>query len=229
MTLHSDRNMERARSGVELGPGPLWWVAHAIGGFGIGGVFLVWGLVVLSRGEIRIPLAVAGRLVLRDGATAGVYVQLRDPDKADESIRRTLALQPDNSGAYLQLAQVALLRRQPEEALRLMSQALELDRGSRKAPILNAIGDFHLRRAAIEEARASFQQALEVDAFSGEAHGGLAEILLNEGDDAQALQHLETALRFNPVQPRVLAVLGGCTAIRAATRKRSSAASACLK
>jgi len=70
MTLRSNRYMERGRSGVGLGPGPLWWVAHAIGGFGIGGLFLVWGLVIISRGELTIPLAIAGRLVLRDGAAA---------------------------------------------------------------------------------------------------------------------------------------------------------------
>ncbi|MFH1749244.1 MAG: sulfatase-like hydrolase/transferase [Planctomycetota bacterium] len=142
-------------------------------------------------------------------AVAGVHVQLRDPDQAEQNIRRTLALQPDNSGAHLQLAHVALLRRQPEEALRLMRKALELDRGSRKAGILNAMGDFHLRRAAIEEARTSFQQALEVDTFSGEARGGLAEILLSEGAEDQALQHLQAAIRFNPVQPRALTVLAG--------------------
>jgi len=68
MTVHSDRNMERGRSGVGLGPGPLWWVAHAIGGFGIGGLFLVWGLVVFSRGEARIPIGIYRRLVLEGGA-----------------------------------------------------------------------------------------------------------------------------------------------------------------
>ena len=142
-------------------------------------------------------------------AAAGVYIQLRDPDQAEDCIQRALALQPDNSGAYMQLAHVALLRRQPDEALRLMKEALELDRGSRKAGILNGMGDFHLRRGEIEEARGLFQQALEVDALNGEAHGGLAEILLSENEEDQALQHLQMALRFNPVQPRALAVLAG--------------------
>lgn len=195
--------IETLEACVEEVPGDVW--ARQV----LAGAYQTYGryddaLKLLSEAE---TLAPSDPTI--PAAVASVRVQLRDPDKAEESIRRTLELQPDNSGAYLQLAQVALLRRQPEEALRLMDKALELDRGSRKAGILNAMGDFHLRRGAIEEARTSFQQALEVDAFSGEALGGLAEILLSEGEDAQALRHLEMALRFNPVQPRALAVLGG--------------------
>jgi hypothetical protein len=48
----------------------LWWVAHAIAGFGIGGLFLVWGLTILSRGEMSIRIPFLGRLMLEGGAAA---------------------------------------------------------------------------------------------------------------------------------------------------------------
>ncbi len=142
-------------------------------------------------------------------ATAAAYLQLRNPDQAEEKIQQALALRPDHPGAYLQMAQVALLRRQDEQALQLMKHALELDRGSRKPRILCTIGDFYLLRGQTEKAREAYEQALEIDAFNGEAHGALAEVLVSENKPAEALEHLQTAIRFNPVQPRALAVLGG--------------------
>ncbi|MCK4873864.1 MAG: sulfatase-like hydrolase/transferase [Phycisphaerales bacterium] len=161
-------------------------------------------LVVLAEAERLAPSDPALPL-----ATATLYTALGNTDEAEAKIQRALTLQPDNSGAHLQLAHIAILRHQPEQAMQLMNEALELDRGSRMSAILNSKADFHLRRGETEEARSAFEQALTVDALSGEAHAGLAEILISEGDEAAALKHLRTALRFNPVQPRALSVLAG--------------------
>ena len=48
-------------------PSALWWLAHAVAGVVLGGLPLVWGLVVLHRAEVMIP-ARHGSLVLSGGA-----------------------------------------------------------------------------------------------------------------------------------------------------------------
>jgi arylsulfatase A-like enzyme/tetratricopeptide (TPR) repeat protein len=137
-----------------------------------------------------------------------LHIQLGRLDDAEAEIKEVLAAQPDHSGAYLQLARISLGRRNDAQALELLRKALELDRGVRKASIFNALADFHLVRGQLAEAKDFFQKAIEVDAFNGDAHGGLAEALLSESDRDQAQAQLEQAIRFSPAQPRPLAVLG---------------------
>lgn len=137
-----------------------------------------------------------------------LYIQLGRLDEAETRINEVLAAQSDHSGALLQLARILLARGADAKALELLHKALELDRGVRKASIFNALADFHAVRGQVAEAKDFFQKAIEVDAFNGDAHGGLAEALLSEGNRDQAQAQLEQAIRFSPSQPRPLAVLG---------------------
>ena len=59
----------------------------------------------------------------------------------------------------------------------------------------------------MKEARDEFRNAIEIDSLNGIAHDGLANILMLEGRTEEAMAELQTALRFDPNQPRALASL----------------------
>ena len=68
MKTESHLSRDKRDAAVARGPGLLWWVAHAIAGFGIGGLFLAWGLTTFANGQTWIPLGWHRRLALEGGA-----------------------------------------------------------------------------------------------------------------------------------------------------------------
>jgi len=142
-------------------------------------------------------------------AAAGALLRLGEIDRAEAKLHQVLERKPDHPPVHMQLSQIARRRGDRGAELRLLQKALSLDRGTYRASILNQLASHHRDAGSSEEAQAHYHQALEVDAFNGEAHAGLAEILWSEGSETEAVQHLEQALRFNPAQPRALAVSCG--------------------
>ncbi|MBW2233014.1 MAG: sulfatase-like hydrolase/transferase [Deltaproteobacteria bacterium] len=155
---------------------------------------------------------------------ASVHLDRRELERAEAAIGRARAIQADDPHADSLAARVAALRGDAGEALRLLQRALALDRGARRAQLLNQLADLHLERGSRDEARTAFEEALETDAFNGQSHAGLAEILWDDGNADKAHWHLAQGLRFNPVQPRALSVLCG---VRMAEKRFEAAIAAC--
>jgi len=138
---------------------------------------------------------------------AAAHVALGELEEAETAIREALEIEPECAEAYILRGRVAQRRLEPEEALRLFEQAIEMDPGSAGPSAYNEIGFVHLRARRFDEARQAFEDAIRIDGLNGAAHDGLANILLIEGDMEQAERELAVALRFDPAQPRALATL----------------------
>ncbi|MCP5119764.1 MAG: tetratricopeptide repeat protein, partial [bacterium] len=140
---------------------------------------------------------------------ASLHGARREFHQAGEWLARAEAAEPGSAQVLMQRGALALLQGRVEEAVAAYRQALELDPGTSGPPALHQIGMVHLRNGKLDEARESFQHALEIDALNGQAHDGLAQILIAEDKNDEAMKELLTALRFNPNQPGALSTLAG--------------------
>ncbi|MBW2667272.1 MAG: tetratricopeptide repeat protein, partial [Deltaproteobacteria bacterium] len=144
------------------------------------------------------------------GTVAGVgsaLLQLGRVEEAEQKFTRALELDPRSGSARLGLAQIAIRRRDEAGALALLDEVIEIDPGSSGPAAYVAIGRLKLRKRELEPAREAFRAALEIDRMHAGAYGGLASVLIEEGQSDAALPYLETALRFQPAQPGTLTTL----------------------
>ena len=70
------------------------------------------------------------------------------------------------------------------------------------------LGDQHLQAGRVEEAKLVFQRVLEAAPSNAAALSALANLVLREGDPAQAVQLLDAAIRAEPRVPLLRSRLG---------------------
>jgi tetratricopeptide (TPR) repeat protein len=146
--------------------------------------------------EANIPLAIGS-----------IYIGQGKYDDAEKKIRRALEIDPQQGQAHIALGQMALNRGRVQQALDSFRQAIDLDPGASGADAYNRIGLVHLYMGRPDEARDAFRSAIEIDSLNGEAHDGLANVLMLEGRTEAAMAELQIALRYDPNQTRALATL----------------------
>jgi len=129
--------------------------------------------------------------------------------QAKEWFERARVVDPNHAGALLALGSLRARLRDPEGALEYYRQAIEMDPGTTGPMAYDAIGQMHLAQMDYDLAREAFQKALEIDTLNGDAHNGLATILIEEGALEEAEAELKIALRYLPNNMRVLATLAG--------------------
>jgi arylsulfatase A-like enzyme/Tfp pilus assembly protein PilF len=140
---------------------------------------------------------------------ASLYLNKNQIKQAEETYQKILEAEPENTSAMLALARIAYLRGNAEDAIARLEQIVEINPGSAGPPAYNQIGMIHLRAQRYDEAREAFQAALKIDGLNGQAHDGLANVLIAEEEHDEAMHHLELALKFNPLQLEAMSTLGG--------------------
>ena len=138
---------------------------------------------------------------------AAVHLARGEFEEAEQAVQEALNIEPQSARAYISRGRIALRRQDEEAALRLFEQAIEMDPGASGPAAYSEIGLVHLRARRLEEARAAFRSALQIDALNGVAHNGLANVLIEEGRLDEATRALQVALRFDPNLPGALSSL----------------------
>jgi arylsulfatase A-like enzyme/Flp pilus assembly protein TadD len=175
----------------------------------------VLGSAYIQRGDFDKALEVYRRAVELESndetlhlGIAAVHLARGELEASEQAIEQALAIEPQSGPAYVARGRIATLRQDEEQALRHFEKAIEVDPGGTGPGAYNEIGVMHLRARRLEEARAAFRNALDIDALNGGAHTGLANVLIEEGELDEAMRELRVALRFDPNQPGALASLG---------------------
>ena len=142
-------------------------------------------------------------------AIAGIYLSMNKLDEAEQRYLSVLESEPQHTQALMGAARIAYMRGDADLALQMLQEVIEINPGTAGPPSYNQIGVIHLRAGRLDQARLSYEAALEIDALNGQAHDGLANVLIAEGHNDEAESHLQLALRFSPVQLGAMATLGG--------------------
>ena len=150
---------------------------------------------------------------------AGSYMMLNQHDAAMKHIQAYLALDPTNRTMLCNLATVLLGQKKPDQAAKVLRQALRLRRGTFEP--VNKKGDskitvklhVHLGLAycelrLLDKSIEQYQQALKYEPEHLEAHNNLANIYNLQGKYADAIRHYETALKQDAKNAALHANLG---------------------
>jgi arylsulfatase A-like enzyme/predicted Zn-dependent protease len=170
----------------------------------------------LERGDLDQSEAMARRVLEIERNEPSVYVALGRIAmlrlrlaEAEAHFNRALEIDPEFAPAYVALGNVSALTSGPRQALEYFHRAIEMDPGTTGPGAWCAIGQMHLGRLDLEPAREAFHNALSVDRLSGQAHSGLALVLIEENRLDEAEAEMEAAVRFHPNDVLVLATLAG--------------------
>src|SRR3990172_28717 len=165
-------------------------------------------------------------------------------EKALESFRQVLAIDPHNLAAHVRIAEVHLRQRRHAEAAAEFEKAMAIDdedvaarTGMCEARL--ALGDQALARGRSKEAIAAFQQVLAINPEHGEARQRMADLArqaaekaLADGRDEEALASFVEAIGYTPedqaLEARYRQVRGGkkariLTALRATASRETAA------
>lgn len=155
-----------------------------------------------AQGEVRSAVIVLKNLIRQDPAhraarvlLAELHLEQGDPLSAEKELRRAIALGADDGKIALLLGQSLLMQGQYE---RLLSDTVPASDPARRPAMLALRGSALLGLKRIDEARAQFQDALQLQANAPEALLGLARIAVWEKNSGQAHRLLNRALAAHP-------------------------------
>lgn len=129
----------------------------------------------------------------------------KELDKARQDLETALARDPQLGEAYLELAHLELIEKNPEEALQLLAQADSLLPDSPLVAL--ARGEAYLALGEVDAALEQAQRANTLDLTLLPAYRLLGTVLLEKGEVEQAVEPLETYLLYetNDLEAYILA------------------------
>jgi len=134
--------------------------------------------------------------------------RLENWPQARDAFRRSLEIDPKNLRAQVGLAEALYPLEGAKSALAAAQAALTVDPDF--APAWNTIGSLHRRERRSEEALAAFRRARELATKSGDkfaelaAVAGIADVQLDAGNSAAALETTDELMRLSPGHPAAL-------------------------
>jgi tetratricopeptide (TPR) repeat protein len=144
-------------------------------------------------------------LRIKPGADAhyDLGVALAELDRHDEAaahLRKALELAPDLAGAHFQLARLAELAGQPEDAEREYLETLRLAPDHVLAHSM--LGLLLAHRGQLAPAAGHFRAVIRQQPEDADGHANLGNVLLLQGQAREAIAQYGEALRLRPDDPR---------------------------
>ena len=141
--------------------------------------------------------------LFREGAAAQQRGEL---ERAAEAYRRAIALEPRFAEAHANLGAVLARPGRYEEAVAAYGRALAID-PKLKAARLN-LGLAHYRAGVLAAAADAFKAVFDADPSLLQGRQLLGLVLVEIGNDDEAIPHLEASTQAAPTKPAVLFALG---------------------
>lgn len=145
-------------------------------------------LSALPHGEARVALATGDTLVLLGHWSA-----------AEDAYKTAIAMDGELTAAYAGLARIDTLQGRPEEALEHLLEAVSAS--PQEAQALINLGDGYRNRLVVEEARAAYEAALELEA---EHETALQRLVLLSHEQHELLSLLEQTAAQTPTAQRAV-------------------------
>src|SRR5579862_3049137 len=129
---------------------------------------------------------------------ARLYRFENNPDKAEQTLRKILATDPENDGALEQLSQLLTDQGRTNDAIELLSKAAA---NSSSATIYDLLGDAHYQAHEYAKAEESYQEAVKLDPDEVSHRKGLAQTLLAEEKFPEAQKEYQKLAESDPESP----------------------------
>jgi Flp pilus assembly protein TadD len=127
-------------------------------------------------------------------------LRVDDPRGAEQEYRKSLALNPRNAKAHVDLAYILFNRGEIEEGLIHINEALKLDPNNVEARY--NLGMAMALQKRPQEAAAHFEKVVQLKPDNAEAHFNLGVVLADQGKLDEAVTHYSKAAQLNPNDAR---------------------------
>ncbi|MFW5993865.1 MAG: tetratricopeptide repeat protein [Halanaerobiaceae bacterium] len=128
-------------------------------------------------------------------ALARAYKELDKQEEAISLYERLIVMEPDNSGAHLDLGNLYINQENYSEAIEVLEQGLI--RSPDVTSLKFALGRAYKFAGNDELAIENFNQVLNQNKHNYEAYYQLGLIFYEQGEIAQAIENLESAIKYN--------------------------------
>ena len=119
--------------------------------------------------------------------------------EADEQFRLAVEAEPGDPQPLLELANLRMEQKRPQEAARHLDRARELSSGN--PALLHAVAETLRRQRRLPDAIASYRAAIDLDPGYAPPHAGLGIALFESERHAEAVEAMARALRLQPDLP----------------------------
>ena len=142
-------------------------------------------------------------LALEDTCAARVWIAVAhlssdNMPAAEARLRDALETHPACTDASINLAAILRASNRPDEAVRIVGDALSFVGASRRAEAFDALAMAHLDAGELAQAELASRQALALEPRRAASHNTAGRIALAEGDVPRALQSFERAYTLDP-------------------------------
>ncbi len=151
-------------------------------------------------------LAKNENMALAHSALAGLYVEIEQPEKALSHADRLLQLEPGNPRAYRARYEAYSAMGNEEKADAALKELAKLDKGGDTVKIVFNEGVSAVKVGDYKEAKARFNEALQLDPNLKEALSALAVIYIKDGSMQEAAEMAERHLALVPNHPQSLQI-----------------------
>jgi tetratricopeptide (TPR) repeat protein len=172
------------------------------------------GCALLLRGrptEAIVPLEKAARARQDPAIETQLAIALRQTGRVDDALARAtraIKRRPAHAEAFHELGFHLFTLQRIDEAIATIEHGLELL--PRSAELWVLLGGIHQAQRERAKAKAAFAHALTIVADHGDAHYGLGNVLIDDGEFAPAAQHMQRALAANPTDVQAKLKLAVC-------------------
>ena len=165
-------------------------------------LYINLGVAYLHRGFIDMSIQQFRTAVKLDPLDANAFYNLAhalamrgDPDQAEKNVRTAIALDSGNPVFHLLLSSTLMSQEKWEDAVQPLITVLDQEEDNPMA--CGAMGRCLQEIGEIDEARYWFEQAIELDPYNSEWQFYLSFSYIQDGDLAQALKSIDTAISIN--------------------------------
>ena len=124
------------------------------------------------------------------------YAKVTQFDKATDSLAKVLELNPENSQAYNNMANILLRCGKPAAAMEKLYQALRINPNYAEA--YNNMGNALQEKGELDEAISSYKQAIKIKSGYAEAHNNMGNVFKKQDDLNAAINNYKQALKIEP-------------------------------
>ncbi len=136
-------------------------------------------------------------------------------DEAKAQLKTAIGLDPKNASAYLDVAKIALIQKDPVSAEKALNKVLELTTdpqfenvNQRRQEAYFMLGEIALKNRQYEDTVGYMKAAIRINRADSQAYLRLAQGFIGMGETDAAKQNLSIALAFDPKYPEANYELG---------------------
>jgi tetratricopeptide (TPR) repeat protein len=167
---------------------------------------LLWLHIITRAGEIRSAGLESDEKPLLGTGLKAIYIEQDSLSRREESIKKSLELNPRNDNAYVSLGWVYNNQGRLAEAQQAFRKSIELN--PRNDQAYAGLGRVYKVQSRLAEAQQAFRKSIELNPRNDKAYAGLGWVYIDQARLAEAERAFKKSLELNPKNEKAYTYAG---------------------